>query len=78
MKIEIDKNGNLWIERAGKMKTQYCPSVMFDGEFVGCGDWCPKFREPHYCQGDMRIELCGGNIWCVNPADFLDERNNEG
>lgn len=21
---------------------------------------------------------CGGNIWRVNPANFLDERNNEG
>lgn len=70
MKIKIDKDGNLQIERAGKLKAQYCPHY----EGSPCGDWCPKFREPHYGQGDLRIELCGGNIWRVNPDNFTDER----
>ena len=41
MKGKIDEDGNLYIERAGKMKQQFCP---FDVK--PCGDWCPLFGEP--------------------------------
>ena len=43
MKIKIDNNGWLWIERAGKFKAQGCSH---GNEWVPCGDWCPKFGEP--------------------------------
>jgi len=55
MKIKIDKDGYLWLERAGKMKAVKCPedhytekepyrSVSFHKHW-SCGDWCSLFRE---------------------------------
>lgn len=43
MEIKIDKEGYLWILRAGAWKEQSCPYP--DAE-VGCGDWCSLFGEP--------------------------------
>ncbi len=43
MKIKINKDGSLEIERAGRGRKQYCPFVL---EAVDCGDWCPLFGEP--------------------------------
>lgn len=43
MKAKIDKDGNLWIERATKMKKQACPFSMGRGY---CGDHCSLFQEP--------------------------------
>ena len=45
MKIQIDKNGCLFVERAGKMAKQYCPRSQGDSQSP-CGDWCPLFGEP--------------------------------
>ncbi len=68
MRITIDHNGHLLLERAGEMKPQYCPYT--DGEIDGCaatrncGDWCPMFREPEAldweCENapDLAIKLC--------------------
>ncbi len=41
MKGEIDRKGNLLIERAGKLRPQFCPY-----KDIPCGDHCPKFGEP--------------------------------
>ncbi len=41
MKGKIDRHGQLWIERAGKLKIQGCPNQ----EDSYCGDWCPLFGE---------------------------------
>lgn len=48
MKILIDKNGWLHIERAGEMKRQYCLNgCKDDNDYIReCGDWCPAFGEP--------------------------------
>lgn len=55
MKIRLDKNGHLWLERAGKMKQVECPEGSYRKTFPGstvtydahwsCGDWCSLFRE---------------------------------
>ena len=42
MKGQINEGGNLYIERAGKLKAQGCPTQ----KDSICGDWCPLFREP--------------------------------
>lgn len=59
MKIKIDKEGYLFLERGGKMKEQQCPyaNIYTPSSFGGdhdiypynsvdpkpCGDWCPLF-----------------------------------
>ena len=77
MKIKIDNEGYLWIERKGKMKDQFCP---YDSDMSHCGDWCPLFLEPSFHKADdivdfdnMEIALCG-IIHNVPVADFEDER----
>jgi hypothetical protein len=40
MKILIDDDGGLHLERAGLMMLQFCP--FYSGE--RCGHWCPLFR----------------------------------
>ena len=59
MKIQIDQEGNLKIERAGRMKAQLCPFASTYG--LKCGDWCPHFDEPEPCeqrQGTSTLDLC--------------------
>ena len=71
MKIKIDEDGWLWLERAGKMKSQFC--IHCDGD--RCGDWCPAFGEP-YGTETIHLYLCrevGGALQC-KPEDFTDER----
>ena len=48
MKIKISRHVNLHIERAGKMREQYCltGAKYTDGLIRNCGHWCPAFREP--------------------------------
>lgn len=76
MKIEIDKNGNLLVARAGQMKGQYCP---FYREST-CGDWCPLFSEPFYTDENriVHIGLCHRTKISCKTADFTDERKEEG
>ena len=74
MKIKIDKEGFLWIERKGRMKNQVCP---YDSDRSHCGDWCPLFVEPSFHKADdkanIEVALCG-IIHNVPVADFEDER----
>jgi hypothetical protein len=53
MKIVIREDGTLELERAGKMRRQYCP---FAADHPSCGDWCPHFGEPSLTLG----LTCGG------------------
>ena len=73
MKIRIDKDGHLWLERAGEMRQQFCPHMPTDGG--ACGDWCPLFVEPFRDLQSICVRLCrtDGSISCV-PSDFTDER----
>ena len=71
MKIKIRKDGFLEIERAGKIKSQFCAVSRLTSR---CGDWCPKFREPfqegdHWC-----LEICDDHIWY---GEIIDERKRE-
>ena len=76
MKVKIDKSGNLWIERAGKMKAQNCPHGNTDETLVACGDWCPMFQEPADYEKDdlIFLQLCQVAM-TFNKSEFTDERN---
>ena len=52
MKGMIDSNGNLRIERRGRMVTQFCPFK--DG--IPCGDHCPQFGKVP--SESTRIDIC--------------------
>lgn len=82
MKIKIDKDGRLFLDRAGKMTKQWCPYSQSDNS---CGDWCPHFGEPephevadnpgmwptYYHQDGEQIRLCHGT---VIVGEIEDER----
>ena len=69
MKIRIDNNGWLSVERAGKFKDQKCPHDQ--DNLVHCGDWCPLFGEPHNWEtGSQAINLCMNFI----HGEITDER----
>lgn len=70
MRIEIDKQGHLLLERGGRMKDQYCPH---DADPASCGDWCPLFHEPHSSDGTTMVDLCRGYHWC-DDNEFTDRR----
>ena len=80
MKIKIDENGLLSLERAGKMKPQRCPyKANYSTLEITCGDWCPAFGEPY---GTETIFLClcrevGDELQC-KQEDFTDERRKGG
>jgi hypothetical protein len=74
MKIQIDKDGLLCIERVGQMKAQQCPGM--PQEIVYCGDWCPLFGEPDWDnQGLHRgvdyLTICEGRVL---GGDITDKR----
>lgn len=77
MKGMITKQGELVIERAGKMKMQFCPFVK---EQVPCGDECPLFGEPYtdkllFEDGVHEatcLSLCGNRT--LNFREFTDDR----
>lgn len=84
MKIKIDKNGGLWLRRAGKMKPQEChmrPPIFLDGEYKIrlCSDSCPLFSEPtaetrdNHPKETIELHICRGYIEC-RPSEFVDER----
>ena len=82
MKIRIDKDGLLQLERAGKMASQSCPHQQGTIKHaIACGDWCPLFTEPQKYRDDafddkpmtVSLVLCK-NIWEVAIEDFTDER----
>lgn len=86
MKILIDKNGWLHLDRAGKMKVQICPYATSHSTLVkNCGDWCPLFGEPEQFDtmecvpkagrplNAVRVKICRG-MFSAYLEDFTDER----
>ena len=74
MEGKFNAEGNLYIKRGGTFKYQRCPD-QHGG--TGCGDWCPRLREPLI--GDIETVLnfhCGvsrvGFHWSFTK--FTDER----
>ena len=63
VKLKINASGNLFVERAGKLKPQGCP---YKEDNVPCGDWCPLFQEP-----EGMIELCETTY---SYSELIDER----
>jgi len=75
MKIEIDKNGSLSIERKGKMKHCGCPNQQAD---ISCGDWCPLFGEPEPSDDiiTVRLTICK-KTFSLLRKDFIDKRTDK-
>lgn len=73
MKIRINKNGFLNLERNGVFKPQLCPKqAMPSSESdVFCGDWCPLFGEPI---ADSELRLCDAYL----SGEIIDERKLNG
>ncbi len=67
MKIKINDDGYLEIERAGKFKEQYCPS---GGK---CGDGCALFEELEKEDDCIILRLCK-KVYLIKQKDFTDER----
>jgi len=58
IRIIINENGILYIERAGVLQEQNCP---FNA--MHCGDHCPLFGEPErYDRQPDNIGLCHGRV----------------
>ncbi len=70
MNGKIDEKGDLWIERAGKMRGQGCP---YSNGLSMCGDWCSLFGEPEMVtdDGPTELALCH-QVWYF--TNFTDER----
>ncbi len=49
MKVKIDEDGWLMLQRQSNMLLQCCPYQDTEGgEGPRCGDWCPLFSEPEH------------------------------
>ncbi len=71
MKAQIDKEGWLSVERAGRMKAMYCPWTMPEtGAAAHCGDSCPLFYQH---EGRNNIALACTAEW-VQLEVVSDER----
>jgi len=81
---KIDKNGHLFLWRAGKWKQQYCYQ---SGERVYCGDLCPLFGDPEpggeismdgkkfHEDGTITLSICDDTILVFD--NFKDERKGD-
>ena len=76
MKIQINKDGILEIERAGEMAKQICPFSHTDGaqDFTYCGDLCPLFGEPVEKDGEFSLSLCQRSFYYMTKNEFSDLR----
>jgi hypothetical protein len=74
MKAKIDKDGNLYIERAGKLKDQCCPfAIPIQSVIVSCGDWCPHF-EAEIGKNYVYVHITCGNGRTFSLTNLTDER----
>ncbi len=80
MKGKINNEGELYIERAGRMVSQLCPYRSSAPHT--CGDWCPLFGEPsreYICtimgqdcfSKNTTLNLCNKKM---TLTEFKDER----
>lgn len=76
MNGKINKDGNLEIERAGKMKVQYCPHEPDSKANVACGDWCPQFDTRKTSHSNL-IETRGLLPICENTILFFSTITDE-
>ena len=76
-KINID--GNLEIERAGKMKVQYCPHEPDSKANVACGDWCPLFATTRIDTRGFNDTICNKQLLaiCENTILIFDTLTDE-
>jgi hypothetical protein len=74
MKVKINFNGGLEIERKGQWKEQFCPFGETSEQFGpdACGDWCPLF-DAVVTDYVYQIALCR-KTYRGDAADFTDER----
>ena len=74
MKGRIDRDGWLYVGRAGYEKAQLCP-FGYTGE-IRCGDWCPHFGEPApvWEGAKTKIEICHGRCLIFDKRGLTDER----
>ncbi len=84
MKIKIDSEGRLWIERGGKYKMQECKDAIQyffkahgstgSNSFINraCGDWCPLFGEP----SDEMLMICENRFLDCGNGSITDNRPN--
>lgn len=69
MKVKIDSNGFLKIQRGTNFKQVVCPLLTDEW----CGDWCALFGEPKLINKNILVELCYKTL-SVKKEDFEDER----
>ena len=85
MKIKINRDGGLEIERAGVYNKQYCPffacSEAEGFQFSYCNDSCPHFGEPSgVTHKDDVAPMIGELHLCHNKilnGEIIDERKEE-
>lgn len=72
MKIKINQQGYLEIERSIVSRKQWCP---YSSGNIQCGDHCPLFHEPVGTKGEgyISLELCQ-TMYTIPFAEFSDER----
>lgn len=80
LRIKIDKNGCLWIERYGKYKSIFCH--VSERTNLRCGDHCRCFYDPRVfpfaLQPDLSIttkvffQHCDGRV--VELDGYIEER----
>jgi len=73
VRAKLNKQGWLEIERAGRMKVQYCPYDRPSDIPARCGDWCPRFIEFGRLgsSDSVKFHLCGEEVIF---SEVIDER----
>ena len=87
MKVLIDEDGRLHIERAGTYRQQTCPFSFAIGMTTSCGDWCPHFGEPVFFSEEIidndtdstlvprvQLTLCHNTAFYIPEEDLVDFR----
>lgn len=70
MTAKIDERGLLHIRRKGIFKLQLCPVAEDDS---ACGDWCPRFVEDTYDEGDPFVLIFSEQI----DVEFDEREENQ-
>lgn len=79
IKAQIDKDGILYLEKAGKFKKQKCPYSAAAGNGCygfteNCSDSCPHFYLQESPYETYNLFLCNNNIYHIFHDDLIDER----